>query len=277
MSNTDSYLTFFSALSEFAPISALSLFFLGMMRLAPVISMAPFFGSKTPGQIKMALLVVLTVILLPHIAMTSKTLVGFNLNFIVLCFKELFIGFILALFVSIPFYMAEAAGVIIDFQRGSSSLQATDPILAAQASDLGILYNLVLIVIFYQIDGPFYFFNAFFDTYTLIPVDGWIPSNFFTFTHPFWQTVWSCTNRVVAVSIQLAAPSIVAILMTEMFLGIANRLAPQVQIAFLGMSLKSLVGLAMLCAAWFFILQQMSKQTLLWLGDMAKIIRTFAS
>ena len=62
--------------------------------------------------------------------------------------------------------------------------------------------------------------------------------------------------------------------MTEMFLGIANRLAPQVQIAFLGMSLKSLVGLAMLCAAWFFILQQMSKQTLLWLSDMNKIVHT---
>jgi type III secretory pathway component EscT len=170
--------------------------------------------------------------------------------------------------------MAESAGVIIDFQRGSSSLQVSDPFLSSQASDLGILYNFVLIVIFYQIDGPFYFFNALFDTYTLIPVDGWIPLHFFTFTHPFWQTVWSCVNRVVAVGIQLAAPSILAILMTEMFLGIANRLAPQVQIAFLGMSLKSLVGLAMLCAGWFFILQQMTKQTMLWLNDMTRIIQT---
>jgi len=66
-------------------------------------------------------------------------------------------------------------------------------------------------------------------------------------------------SKVFAVGIQLAAPSILAILMTEMFLGIANRLAPQVQIVFLGMSLKSLVGLAVLCAAWFFIIQQLNK------------------
>jgi type III secretion protein T len=274
MSYTDSYLSFFSQLTNFAPISALGLFFLGMMRIAPVISMAPFFGSKTPAPVKMGLLIALTVIFLPHMALTSKTLIGFNVTFMVLCVKELFVGFILALFVSIPFYMAESAGVTIDFLRGSSSLQVTDPFSQTQASDLGILYNMVLVVMFYQIGGPFSFFNALFDTYTIIPADGWMPEQFFSFTHPFWQTVWSCVNRVMAVGIQLAAPSILAILMTEMFLGIANRLAPQVQIAFLGMSLKSLVGLGILCVAWFFILQQMSKQTMLWLSDMNKIVHT---
>ncbi len=274
MSPTENYLSFFSHLTNFAPISAITLFLLGMMRIAPVIAMAPFFGAKTPSPVKMGLLIALTVIFLPNIALTSETLVGFNMTFIILCVKELFIGFILALFVSIPFYMAESAGVTIDFLRGSSSLQITDPFSQSQASDLGVLYNMVLIVIFYQIDGPFYFFNALFDTYTIIPADGWIPIQFFTFHHPFWETVWGVTNRVMAVGIQLAAPSLLAILMTEMFLGIANRLAPQVQIAFLGMSLKSLVGLAMLCAAWFFILQQMTKQTMLWLSDMHKIVHT---
>jgi type III secretory pathway component EscT len=276
MSDTDTYLTFFSKLTDFAPITALGLFILGMMRIAPVISMAPFFGSKTPAPVKMGLLIVLTVIFLPQMAMTSKTLVGFNTTFIFLCAKELFIGFILALFVSIPFYMAESAGVVIDFQRGASALQVQNPFMQTQSSDIGILYNFVLIVIFYQIDGPFYFFSALFDSYTIVPADGWIPVHFFTFNHPFWETVWGCVNRVVAVGLQLAAPSILAILMTEMFLGIANRLAPQVQIAFLGMSLKSLAGLGMLCAAWFFILQQMNKQTLLWLSDMNKIIHTIS-
>jgi type III secretion protein T len=274
VSYTDTYLSFFSKLTEFAPISALSLFFLGLMRIAPVVSLAPFFGAKTPAPVKMGLLVVLTVIFLPHMAITSKTLIGFNIEYILLCMKELFIGLILAIFVSIPFFMAQSAGVTIDFLRGASSLQVQDPFMQSQASDLGILYNYVLIVMFYQIDGPFYFFNALFDSYTVIPADGWMPLQFFTFTHPFWQTVWDMINRVVAVGIQLSAPCLLAILMTEMFLGIANRLAPQVQIAFLGMSLKSLVGLGMLCAAWFFILQQMNKQTMIWLNEMSKIVHT---
>lgn len=276
MSSTDTYLSFFSQLSGHAPISALSLFFLGMMRIAPVISIAPFFGTKTPGPVKMGLLIAITAIFLPHMALTTKTMIGFNGTFIMLCMKELFIGFILALFASVPFFMAQAAGITIDFLRGSSSLQVQDPLTQTQASDLGVLYNFILIVIFYQIGGPFYFFDALFDSYTIIPADGWIPVSFFNFTHPFWQTVWNVINRVVAVSIQLSAPSLLAILMTEMFLGIANRLAPQVQIAFLGMSLKSLVGLAILTAAWFFILQQMNTQTLIWFSDLSKILPSLA-
>ena len=72
--------------------------------------------------------------------------------------------------------------------------------------------------------------------------------------------------------IQLAAPAILAILMTELFLGIANRLAPQVQIAFLGMSLKSLAGLALLAIAWFFILKQLGIQSTTWIKEIPRII-----
>jgi hypothetical protein len=36
----------------------------------------------------MGILITLSVIMLPQLALTSKTLVGFNLDFIVLCFKS---------------------------------------------------------------------------------------------------------------------------------------------------------------------------------------------
>jgi type III secretory pathway component EscT len=62
--------------------------------------------------------------------------------------------------------------------------------------------------------------------------------------------------------------------MTEVFLGIANRLAPQVQIVFLGMSLKSLIGLAILASAWVFILKQMGKETFLWMKEVNNLFYT---
>ena len=84
--------------------------------------------------------------------------------------------------------------------------------------------------------------------------------------------VFDIVNEIVTIAIQMAAPSLVAILMAEMFLGIANRLAPQVQIAFLGMSIKSLLGLALLWAAWFFILKQFTKQSYSWIELLNKLI-----
>ncbi|MBS0620675.1 MAG: flagellar biosynthetic protein FliR [Verrucomicrobia bacterium] len=269
-----SYLDFYHKLLESAPMSVLNLFFLGLMRIGPIIAIAPFFGAKTPAPVKIAIATVFTLVFLPQMAMSATTFVPFNPAFLLLCAKELFIGFVLAFFATMPFYMAESSGVLIDFVRGSSSLQVTNPATQSQSSSLGILYNSILIVIFFQIDGPFYFYSSLIDSYSIIPPDGWFPASFFRFDHYFWEAVWGYTNRMVAVGIQLAAPSLLAVLMTEMFLGIANRLAPQVQIAFLGMSLKSLVGLALLCAGWFFILKQMSKQTFLWLTDLNVILQS---
>jgi type III secretion protein T len=272
---TETYLSYFAKIIQLAPMTLLTLFFLGMMRLAPIVVLAPFFGAKLPIAVKMGLLVVLSIIMLPFMALTTKTLVAFNHDYTLLLCKEFFIGMILAIFASAPFYMAESAGIIIDFQRGSSALQVNDPSTQEQTSAIGVLYNYMLIVVFYGISGPFYFFNALYDSYLIIPPDGWLSPLFFTFTHPFWQQIWGLVGNVFAVGIQLAAPCMLAILMTEMFLGIANRLAPQVQIVFLGMSLKSLIGLAVLCAAWYFIVQQLEKLSLLWMQKLKLTVEFF--
>lgn len=256
-------------------MSILSLFFLILFRLAPIVAIAPFLGSKLPSGIKMGLLVSLAFILLPHVVVTSKTLLDFNTTFLALAAKELFMGMILAIFAALPFYIAQAAGVFIDFVRGSSALQVTDPFTQTQASDLGILYNYVMIVLFYQLDGPFYFFDAVLNSYDIVPADGWLSPVFFQFHHPFWLLVWTLISKLFAIAIQLSAPCLLAVLMTELFLGIANRLAPQVQIAFLGMSLKSLAAIAMLVCAWFFIVRQLGIQSQLWFKNFHQILQTF--
>jgi type III secretory pathway component EscT len=125
---------------------------------------------------------------------------------------------------------------------------------------------------FYTIGGLFILFNSLITSYTLLPIDAFINPLFFSLKLPFWQVVMGVTTKMFALSIQLAAPALLAVLMTEVFLGIANRLAPQVQIVFLGMSLKSLIGLALLCLGWFFILEQLQKQTLLWLKDIHQLL-----
>ena len=84
-------------------------------------------------------------------------------------------------------------------------------------------------------------------------------------------------GKVFSLSLELAAPALLAILMAEMFLGIANRLAPQVQIAFLGMSLKSLLGLAILWAGWFILLRQMSILSVNWIDTLRTFLVPFES
>ena len=266
------YLQFFNHIYELSPTALLSLFVLSLFRLGPIIVLAPFLGSKLPSPVKVGLMISLSVVLLPHIAMTSLTMLDFNWALVCYAAKELFIGLIFAFFICVPFQFAQSAGVIIDFVRGSSSLQVNDPFSQAQSSPIGNLYNYLLIVIFYGVGGLFLLLNTLIVSYTVLPVDALINPAFFSLKLPFWQILTGVTAQLFAIGIQLSAPALLAVLMTEVFLGIANRLAPQVQIVFLGMSLKSLIGLAMLALGWIFILKQLEKETLLWMKEMHKMI-----
>jgi type III secretory pathway component EscT len=115
------------------------------------------------------------------------------------------------------------------------------------------------------------------NSYQILPADSLIANSFFLEDNPFWQTLTKLLTTFTALAVQLAAPSFLAILMTETFLGIANRLAQQVQIAFLGMALKSLAGIALLWASWFFVLKQLGKQTLIWFQDLDRLLNWIPS
>ena len=271
---TADYLSFILSFPHIPPLSVFALFFLTLIRIVPIVSFVPFLGARLPAAVKMAVALALTAIMLPQVMLTTKHAISFNTDYIGYLLKDFFIGTILAFMASIPFFIAQSSGVLIDFLRGSSSLQVNDPSTQTQASPIGLLYNYVLIVLFFEINGPFIFFEGLAQSYKLIPADGVLNAAFFSASIPFWHTIMHLLTTFTALAMQLAAPSLVAILMAEMFLGIANRLAPQVQIAFLGMSIKSLLGIALLFAGWYFILQQMGKQSLLWLQQLNDILNT---
>lgn len=274
-SPTNDYLSFFLNQEHLTPDGLLTVFFLGLLRIAPIVALAPFLGSKLPGGVKIGLAMSLTLLYVPLLIQTSGTTqYAFDMTFIGYGLVNLMMGVIIAFLATIPFYIAQGSGSLIDYMRGASSLQMQDPTMRSQTSPIGVLFNYILIVVFFQIDGPFYFFEALSQSFQIVPINKGIPPAFFNSSLHFWKEIIGLLTRYTAISIQLAAPSIVSILMAEMFLGIANRLAPQVQIVFLGMSLKSLLGLGMLWAGWFFILQQMGKQSLLWIKQIDDMLRS---
>lgn len=274
-SPTDDYLSLFFNKPDLTTEGLLTILLLGLFRIGPIVSLAPFLGSKLPGSVKVGLALGLTAIFIPQMIQTSTVTFGYNLEFVIFGLKELLIGFILAFFASIPFYIAQGAGAYIDFQRGSSSLQVQDPTMQAETSTIGVMFNYIMIIVFFNVNGPFLFLDAVSQSFQIVPIDKMIPAAFFNVSLPFWQTVIGLLTRILAISVQIAAPALIAILMAEMFLGIANRLAPQVQIVFLGMALKSFLGLFLLWAGWFFIVQQMGNQAISWVKTVDEVLRSF--
>jgi type III secretion protein T len=270
---TDNLLSLYTSLP--AP-DIWALILLCLARIVPIIALAPFFGAKVlPDTMKIGFGIALIPVFLPYLIIKSSGHIAFDIVFILLMVKEIFIGFLLGVMVSVPFYIAQGAGNLIDHQRGSQSLQVNDPSTQTQASPLGLIYNQILIVIFFSIGGPFLFFDALFTSYKLIPADQFLDPEFFAKTRPIWHLFIGLVTTMITISLQLAAPSLIAILMSDLFLGIANRMAPQVQISFLLWSLKAFIGIALLWAAWWFILKQMEVQSFTWLKTITKIVDSF--
>ncbi len=271
------YLTYLFSIPDLSAVSLLTLFILALFRIAPIVRLAPFLGAKTiPTTGRMGIAILLSLMFLPNIVAYSPHNLTFNMAFVGYSVKELAIGYVLGLFAAVPFFIASSAGVYIDFMRGSSSLMQQDITMQQQASSIGILYNFVLIVMYYQLNGPFLFFDALMKSYELIPPDMLISAKFFSLKMPVWKVGINFLNHVVDMALRIAAPALVAVLMAEMFLGVANRMAPQVQIAFLGMALKSLVGILLLWAGWFFILKQTGNQAIEWTKKIEQLVRSMA-
>jgi type III secretory pathway component EscT len=64
-------------------------------------------------------------------------------------------------------------------------------------------------------------------------------------------------------------------LMTDTFLGVINRLAPQVQIYFLGIGLKSWLACLMVCIGWMYFCDLLKKESITWLREFMDLVSFF--
>lgn len=275
---TEDYVTLYmnTAYANGDLIPFLSLMFLFMGRILPIIMLVPFFGGKVlPRPAKVAFSISLFAIFLPQLIAETKAPLEFNLILVNYLGKEVFVGVLLGFFLSIPFIIVQSAGILIDHQRGGASLMVNDPTIQNQSSPLGTFFNLVLIYLFFMIDGPFIVLDIVAQSYSILPPDKMLPPALFHPDSQIMNKIIGVLGNVMILCTQLAAPALIMILMTDFFLGIANRLAPQVQITFLGMPLKSLLGLAVVFFGWNLFNEEIVKQSYKFLNSLFMLIKQF--
>lgn len=273
-SSTDLYLPFLLALFQLEPLTILSVFFLTLARLVPIIVLAPFMGGKNfPVTIRIMFATALVALFLPQNLLAIQQDIPYDFFWVTLMLKELLIGIVLGFLASIPFFLVQMSGSLIDHSRGSSALQVNDPTTQSQTGPIGVLFNYTLLAIFFTLNGPFLFFEGLAESYALVPVDQFASQTLFIQGGTYWKYVSTLLGIMFSLSVRLAAPAIIGILLTDLFLGIANRLAPQVQIVFLGISLKSWVGIALLAASWGLVMMVMGRESLNWFKALNQFIQ----
>jgi type III secretion protein T len=250
-------------------------FLLALARIVPPISVAPFLGGKmVPNTVKMGLGAVITLIFLPQILATTTGPVVQDAHFMLLIFKEALIGSLFGMIITVPFYYCEGAGSLVDHQRGAQSLQVMNPGTSNQTSPIGTLYNNVMLIYFLTLGGPIIFFDAILTSFVVLPPTQFISFDFFSLDNELWQLIIGICPLIVKMVFLISAPSLLSMLLSDLFLGIANRMAPQVQISFLLWSMKAFVGIGMVFLAWGIILKKFKILAIDWLDMFSKLVET---
>jgi type III secretion protein T len=170
-----------------------------------------------------------------------------------LAVKEAMIGFLVGFFAAIPFWIAENVGNLIDNQRGATMGEVYSPLNGSQVSTTGIFFTQIVSTVFFVGGAVFIFLGALYESFALWPVFGAWPS----FAPNAPTNMLGALDAMLRTTVVIAAPVIIVMFLATIGLGLVNRTAPQLNVFFLSMPVKSALGVAMLIVYLPFIMDML--------------------
>jgi flagellar biosynthetic protein FliR len=247
-----------------------------MARLGMVTATIPFLtGKPVPGVIKLGFTIVMLVFLYPYLAPADHSLLPTAPTVLLLLFlKEVFYGISIGIAASIVFHAFEAAGGMIDNQRGAAQARLLIPQLGEQSSIFGNFNFLLGIVIFLSIGGHLFFFKAVIESYDLLPLLSFPKArpDFLAMTDEFIRM----TGSVLILSLQLTAPILIAIFVADVILGIMSKAAPAINVWELGFAIRGVLGVLIYFLAIGLITTQMGRLSMGMIQTVEKVLRLLA-
>lgn len=218
-------------------IAQTQIFFLVLTRVMAVIIHIPNLGGQTiPNQIRIALGVVLAALLVPWTPLGVEVESIALLPFAAAILKEIIIGSLIGYAAILTFGAISIAGETMGIGSGFGSDRIFNPAIEQSVTPIGQFFVVISMLYFMAVNGHHIALFALQKSFTLIPVNTPLPA--FSV-----ETLLKTTAQFIVVGIQIAFPIFAALLLADITLGLLSRVAPQVQVYFLGLPLK--IGLSL--------------------------------
>lgn len=199
----------------------------------------PLFDSKNiPVLFKIGLSFTLSLILLPvlqhHPDIEPNTVV----LMIIGVMTEVLMGLCIGLSVKLIFTAIQFSGEIIGYQMGMAIANVFDPNTGGQSSIISHFKYMVAMLVFLTIDAHYSFFKAIVECFSLIPPFG------FQVNSSMAAYLIKLGGNIFIVALKLSSPLLVTLLFTSIALGLVARTVPQMNVFFVAMPVKLLIGFA---------------------------------
>jgi len=236
-------------------------FLLVLARVSPLFLLAPPFSSTMVPMRARAIIATGIAFGLAPLALHGQQIPSEAMQITELALKEIVIGLGFALAIGCLFAAVDAAGAMIDSQIGLSFGSLINPVDNTQSGSMSQLYSMVGILVFIAIDGESWVIRGLAKTYELVPMLE-LPS-----LSKLTAGAVSAFSGIFAAALEVAAPVLLALILTDVAFGVVSRVVPQLNIFAVGFPVKIIVGLLIVAAAlpfmggWFYDQLQRSVET----------------
>ena len=160
--------------------------------------------------------------------------------------KEFLVGMLIGSVLMVVFWGIQAVGDFIDNQRGATMASSFDPMVGEQTSPLALFMVESLIAVFFCTGLFMVFLHGIYLSYSIWPATSFWP-------HLDRQVVDFFVSQFALISllaVVAGGPVVIAMFFSELGLGFVGRFAPQLNVFFLSMPIKSAIGVFVLIVCW---------------------------
>ena len=217
------------------------IFALVLSRVAGIFSAIPVFGGRTiPLQIKVIIIAMITLVCFPTLTVTLKDVPTDAFTLALLAMREIMVGITLGFITRIIFSAVEFSGQIIGMQMGFTISSIIDPSQGTQTQIMSVMQTLLATLLFLSMNIHHLFIRTIVDSFRIVPLGGWhLNGEIITF-------LIRSTAEIMILGVRLAAPVMVALLLTSITLGIMARAFPQMNVFMVSMPLNIGIGFIVL-------------------------------
>ncbi len=221
-------------------MDAAALFFLVLLRFFAITQLCPFLGGRlVPGSVKIGLAMVLAWFATPWLSHHAQTPLAMNgARLWMAALHELGMGALIGFGSSLVFFAASMGGEFLDTVRGTLTANLMVPQLQVQTTLLGDFYFQLFVVLYLLAGGHLFFLSAVFDSLQIFPPTGAFPAGAAVHASFLKMAV-----GLFGIMVKVVAPALLVLVMVDVVLGVANRMAPQLDVFFIGLGLKPALGL----------------------------------
>ncbi len=236
-------------------------FLLVLSRVSPLFLLAPPFNSTMVPMRARAIVATAIAIGISPLALHGQHIPSDAMQITELALKEIVIGLGFAMAIACLFAAVDTAGSLIDSQIGLSYGSLINPVDNTQSGSMSQLYSMVGILVFIAIDGESWVIRGLAKTYEMVPMLE-LPS-----LSKLTASVVSAFTGIFGAALEVAAPVLLALILTDVAFGVVSRVVPQLNIFAVGFPVKIIVGLLVVAAAlpfmggWFYDQMQRSVET----------------